>query len=841
VTTLFSFIRDDVLAPRLERHAVLTVYDPKGRYGDVCRSLASEATTVIDVGQGSIESREQAIALLGTMGAKAHSDQRLLIYIPTKSPVTDHELMADPFSVYTTFGAKFPNGDGDEFQSLCLRANPDHATGIREIFARDPNPDFAVIDAVGAGVDWPMLRAALKVQSPREILFALLAPKPAQSEALKANDGWSTEARSLLERALGLKLMTKGKTWSSINGELWRFLLFSEFAFDLPGDLPPSLAGVPRAPESARPLVEDLCEQLRSDPRARVDYMVQADKVEADLNLPSCCAGLVDLGVRDTFAFEERTFLAQAVKAVSDDRIDDVRALLEHHRGSVWVEKGESQAKWQLLSAAIQLVDACSDADRELGSHLRSLEVLIEHYAATLREADRHQREFEQAVSDYVPTDDAMSPVIEQARRRYGKLVEKMQTAFSKLFETAGWPVNGRLAASAIFNRVVAPMLTESGRKVAYVMVDALRYELGVALQRQLGETEQVEIQAACAQLPTVTPVGMASLLPGAEGILRVVQNGDGFAVRLGEVPISSVADRLAVFRTRYGDRFGEATVDAFIRGQSVPSPSVELFVLRSSEIDSHLESNPGTTLNLIHQSLKALRSAVHKLKGLGFSDVVIATDHGFALNAHAEAGDVCAKPPGKWLMVHDRSLLGEGAGDLHNMSISAEKAGILGDFATFAGPRAMAPYRKGVLYFHGGASLQEAVIPVITVRLRSGKQAEVARAKVTFSYKNGAKRITTRFPVVEVSVEGDDIFSVGTEFEILLEAHDKKGNVVGEAKRGGLVDVASGTVKLVAGSKLPMTVRMVDEFEGKFTLKALNPVTLALYASLELETDYAV
>jgi len=33
----------------------------------------------------------------------------------------------------------------------------------------------------------------------------------------------------------------------------------------------------------------------------------------------------------------------------------------------------------------------------------------------------------------------------------------------------------------------------------------------------------------------------------------------------------------------------------------------------------------------------------------------------------------------------------------------------------------------------------------------------------------------------------------------------------------------------------------MAMEFEGKFTLKALNPVTLAQYASLDLETNYAV
>jgi hypothetical protein len=37
------------------------------------------------------------------------------------------------------------------------------------------------------------------------------------------------------------------------------------------------------------------------------------------------------------------------------------------------------------------------------------------------------------------------------------------------------------------------------------------------------------------------------------------------------------------------------------------------------------------------------------------------------------------------------------------------------------------------------------------------------------------------------------------------------------------------------------VAVRMNPEYEGKFTLKALNPVTLTAYATLDLETDYAV
>ncbi len=64
--------------------------------------------------------------------------------------------------------------------------------------------------------------------------------------------------------------------------------------------------------------------------------------------------------------------------------------------------------------------------------------------------------------------------------------------------------------------------------------------------------------------------------------------------------------------------------------------------------------------------------------------------------------------------------------------SLPAEKAGMRGDFPKLGGPRSMAPYRKGLLYFHGGASLQEAIVPVITVRLKQAKQPQIAAAKVT-------------------------------------------------------------------------------------------------------------
>jgi hypothetical protein len=376
---------------------------------------------------------------------------------------------------------------------------------------------------------------------------------------------------------------------------------------------------------------------------------------------------------------------------------------------------------------------------------------------------------------------------------------------------------------------------------VAYVLVDALRYELGVALEKQLLEDGQIEMQPAFAQLPTVTPVGMASLLPEAGKKLQLARKNDELVPMLGRAPLKNVTQRMALLRERYGERFHEVLLNDFIQRKCKVADSVELLVIRTTSIDSHLESSPDTALAVIADSLKRVRVAIHKLREMGFDDAIIATDHGFFLNAYAGAGDTCKKPPGNWIALHERSLLGEGTADDANFVLSTGRLGIRGDFAQIAGPRGIVAYRTGMLYFHGGASLQETVVPVIAVRLGAGVQKEQQRFDITVTYKRGAKKITTRLPVVEVSVKGSDLFSLGAEVEILLEAHDKSGKVVGEAKTGGPVNAATGTITLRSGDTQQVTLKMDLEFEGKFTVKAMDPTTFAIHSKLDLETDYTV
>ena len=839
-----DFILDNIFRPRLKQ-GCLVIYDPALRYRELVNTLISDNIRVVDATKSSIEARSQAISSLQQLTNSQNQLNAFVIYVPASKPIDDDGKQIDPFSIYSTCGAVFPENDGDEYINLCLRARPDYATEIRKVFQNNADPPFAVIDAIGGGIDWPNLRALLKADSARDILMALLSPTKEQQATLELNNTWVSETRDFLRSTLGLNPKTRSKAWSTFNNEIWRFLLFSEFVFDLSAAIPAALSIVPRASTEAEPLVRDLCERLRSDLRTQSKYIEKAEQVEQELSLPDICKDIEYLGKIDTFPFEERFFLKHSIAALMSGDIDTAKQISSSRMQSVWLGKGESQAQWGCIQATLALVEACDDYDRQLGDYSRSLNDLLDFYAASLREVDRLQREFEQTLTSAFDADGLLFEAIQYGRNRYARLIEKVQTLFIRHLETMGWPPQGRLSNSDVFDRFVAPRLIERGHRVAYLLIDALRYELGVALQKLLADDGPVELHAAYAEFPTITLVGMASLLPEARKELSLDWNREKQTLvpKLSGAPVSNVAQRMDCLRKRLGDRFMEMRIHDFLRKKKIGIPeTVDLLVLRSVEIDEHLENSPETTLALIPDTLNVIRASLHRLRTLGFTDAVIATDHGFFLNAQAEAGDVCTKPQGTWLFNTSRSMLGTGNADLSNLVMSTEKLAIRGDFANFSTPRSMAPYRNGLLYFHGGASIAEALVPVLIAKLDSKPAAaDLRKIRIELSYKGGATKITTRIPVVDVSLLADNIFSLQGDFEILLEAQDSKGNVVGEPKPGGPVNPATRTIILSPNQRLSIALRMQLEFEGGFTIRALNPKTLTAYASLNLETDYTV
>lgn len=835
--TIRETIRDQVFRPRAEEHRCLVVYDPERRYREIVTSLASNKTQVIDVSDSVIEKREAAnVALNELATGKIH---QLVLWVPVEAPKDEDEKQHDLFSVFAEVGAHFPDGDGDEFAEICRRAKADHVSEINRMF-EEGMPTFEMIDALEEGGSWPKLKTLLNVNSPREILIAFLSPSDSQEKALKEDKSWATEAKQFSSRALGHRLKTKGETRKSVADEWWTLLLFSEFAFDSSGEIPESLASVPKAGAEARSLVYEVCEQLRKHDDHKDLYKTTAQKVEDDLQLADRAADMANLGIRDTFSFEERIFLKRFVEKATMGDIDGARAIRETRKNSIWLSQEDRLAEWTLADRALNLLDA---AMRLSSPSFSSLEEIIHGYAANWRELDRSHREMEQSVNQIEGDQDDLDSLVSTARRAYFQSVEALQKEFLHHVESEGWPATGSqiLWNRQLFDKVVGPRLDE-GKRVAYFLVDSLRYELGAELEKQLSEKLKVSLHPVCAQLPSYTEVGMASLMPEAEANLSVKEKNGKLVTHLAEKTATDPTTRRAYLESKKGDQCGDIELTALVKKRRVSiDDSVRLLVVRTRDIDSIAHDSPHHVLDIIPGLVREVIRGISKVGELEFDEAVIATDHGFLLFSEQVAGNDASPPPGKWIVKKSRCLLGTGEADAANLVMPAEQLGIPGDMKHYAVPKNLIPYTGKDLYYHEGLSLQECVLPCLTVELTAPEKGKKAKGiNLMLSYRQGkSDRIPMRRPVIDLAWPEADLFAEESEREVVVEAVDTKDKIVGTATSGETVNPATGGVRIQPGAAISVGLTMNDDFSGKFTVRVLDANTNVTLAELPLKTAY--
>jgi hypothetical protein len=742
--------------------------------------------------------------------------------------------------VFAEVGSAFPQGDGDEFAEICRHAKPEHVTEVNKLF-QGGEPTLDMIDALADGGSWPKLKTLLGATSPKEILLGILSPKATQAEALKGDASWGSEARDFIERSLGHRLKTKGQTRQSIAEELWRLILFSEFNFDSLGGIPDTLATVPRACDAARNLVFDTCEDLRRHDDHKDTYKTMAQEVEDDLGLPEQTKGMSNFGLRDTFSFEERFFLGRLADQALSGEIQEAREIWASRQRSIWLGQENRLAEWTLTARALDLLDA---AARLSTPKFPSLESIVRGYAATWREIDRHHREMEQAVNQVQHAHEKLDALVLKARTSYFESVGALQSEFVRLVEAEGWPTtDGQfLWNQQLFSKVVATLL-DGGARVAYFLVDSLRYELGAELEKHLSDKFKVTLVPVCAQLPTYTEVGMASLMPEAESALKLVLKEGKLITTLGGAAATAPATRLAYMKSKKGDQCADIELEDLVRRKKLKlSDAVRLLVVRTRDIDAIAHESPRQVLDVIPSLVRQIIHGLAKVADLGFDKAVIATDHGFILFHEQEAGNLAPRPIGNWWVEKARCCLGEGQPDSANLVMKASELGIRGEISHYAAPRTLVPYVHGQVYYHEGLSLQECVLPCLTVDLPTAADSPKGKkaVRLILSYRQGkSDKITSRRPVLDLAWPEGELFASDVEREVVVEAIDSKGKIVGWAGSGQSVNPATGGVRVRPGSAISVGMRMEDSFEGSFTVRVLDSTTNALLADLNLKTDY--
>ena len=608
-----------------------------------------------------------------------------------------------------------------------------------------------------------------------------------------------------------------------------RYVLVGEFRSDLECDPPQSVAMVPEPPSKEEvERLRDVAESLRRGHAGR--YVALANKVEADLRLDKAKIDAGYLGNIDTFRFEERALLAYAGEIICAREYHKALGIVAGRSRSFWVDRDVGrQAQWEACRLMAELGCEIEKVRPALGKSNSNPAKWVQAYSSEdgWFRADELQRRLETWVAkmeEEPETEKGLAVV----RREHEELLKKMADGFVKVFGDAAWSVPGALHQTRVYPEVVQTM----GGRVAYFFVDAMRFEMGVELVRQLEGTKDLTIRPAIAALPTITPVGMAALLPGASASFSVVERKGKLAASIEGTEMTGLTERLKFLKAKVPD-----VTDVALGKLLGSSPSklikairdVSLVVVRSQEIDALGENVDELTARAAMEGVIGnVARAIRKLASAGIENFVVTADHGHQFSIRKGDDMKTDNPGGDTVDIHRRCWIGHGgATPPGTVRASGAELGYDTDL-DFVFPSGLGVFKAGggLSFHHGSMSLQEIIVPVISLRIPV--QGARAPAEKIAQLLGVPHNVTNRTFGVRILMTGDLFRAEPAAVRVVLISGNEQVGHAGMAI-GGDLDRESGILHVNPNTAANIGMMLTRDDCDSVRVVVLDPVTDAV------------
>lgn len=642
------------------------------------------------------------------------------------------------------------------------------------------------------------------------------------------------ELVKLVRSRLGLELPEDGPL-SKLRAVALRYVLAGEFRSDLSCHPPACLDGVPcPKTKDEETALRDLARRLRTG--FAEAYAAIADRVEEELGLRSAKLPPVGLGAIDTFRFEERSLLAYCGELIANKKFDDALKLVGEREHSFWLDRDVGRkAQWEACRRMAELGSVAMSVSAGVNKTAGDAGAWIDAYTAKdgWYRLDQAQRRLEAWVANL--DDEAEEKPLGIVRRAYEDACQAMADGFTKSLVRANWAVAASLHQTRVFSEVVA----ERPKPVAYFLVDAMRFEMGIELSERLPKTAEVSVRHAVGALPSITPVGMAALQPGASGSFSVVENDGKLGARIGDSFLPDLASRKKFAAARV-PKLVDLALDELLSLQpsklSKKIDGAQVVVVRSQEIDHAGET--GFTFQarrVMDTVIDNLARAIRKLAAAGVEHAVVSADHGHLFyGADRDESMRTDAPGGDTVELHRRCWAGHGGTTPAGcVRVLASALGYVSDLE-FVFPAGSGVFKGGrdLAFHHGGASLQEVLVPVLTVRTKVRESARPTAGPVTATGLPEA--VTNRIFSVTLQLGEKQMIlgATGMAVRPLLMSAGKQVGAVGMAIDAEL-DRATGCVKLQPNKPVTVAFLLTDESAASLRVVVQDPTTDAeLYRS---------
>ena len=605
----------------------------------------------------------------------------------------------------------------------------------------------------------------------------------------------------------------------------------------------------------ARPLI-DACRALADHLRVRQTdfYTRTADETEAVLVEETLSARPEDLGKIDTFRFEEEEILSGALKALDshDWASADSWSRLRIEGESFWLRREPARKSvWQLIADAAKLGLRIIEAGPSLGpvnDHHAAIHRYEKHGAAVDR-AHRHLEQRRKALLDTrLPEYEHVRSCLDSMRTVWRTWADQWARDFNTLCRNHGFLPPAEVQQRNLFEQVVAPLISENSITALFV-VDALRFEMAQELFLNLSEEKATNcrLDARLAELPTITPVGMNLLAPVSRGgkLYATIQNGSFKGFSTGEYRVSDPPTRQRAMHDRVGGKTCPLLPlqDVINRDATSLKRSIakaKLVIVHSKEIDAAGEADFGPVV--FDSVLKNIRAAWRLLREAGVKQFVFTADHGFLLREGID--DV--QSHGRKIDPDRRHVVSSVAADhVGEVRVALADLGYENTYDFLMFPETTAAFDTGNRsrsFVHGGNSLQERVIPVLTLNHKQDAGGSTTKYKLSGRALEAIAGMHCIEATLTVATDQQSLdFGSSTEVELALRVpeSEKVSVELCQVRRGARL--IGGSMIVTINEPFELFFKLRGDSDQRVQIELFHPGADADVQPLPIENRFAI
>lgn len=749
-----------IISRHLNNYGIIVWYDPENLYAELLDRIQIPEVPIFKYQDSFLKLRQQIEPYLS-----GEDRPQLLIYLPLERSKVEYALVeAEAAGNYL-----MPEHPEPEFNTSLEHIafqvlKPIIPGKIEHILNKIQRKELTCSDVDQiASSSYKLTTGTLTLlfdrSDPVEILLNFLTQPSKDNEISRKNV--FGEIQQLVRQQLGIDVSNINDI-NELRKYLWRLVLLNEIVLEakLNSQLPESLTEIPLVnSETAGNVVLNLAQSLRQRAPIHEMYRQWADQVEKEFSVSDWTISAAVMEHSQTFSAIEEKLIRHALQQFLKKPSQPLKTFIEQRRQTFWGNLPPFNIFWDWLHTAVDLWLAGDGILKDLRKHKTRLDNLIKRYTSDedgWYRLDQLFQEFEigaeQLEPGFIAEQDLFDKAWAKGRQRYSTVLRELAERFQENFDQV--EIDGRTAIwqREIFSRRVAPALKKR-QKIAYLLVDALRYEMGAKLKHLLQDTVEIDLFPSIVQLPGVTTVGMAALMPDAENFMAISTSKKGdWGIEINGHFLRTRKDRIH-YLTEYlnGVAFFETRLDKVRKPSKTVREKIsnaKFILVTSQEIDQLGESiDAGIARQMMDHMLIDLRHAILELLKSGVDKIFVTSDHGYLFGEELDPGDKIDAPGGKTVSLHRRVWLGHG-GVKHSsyIRLTESQVGLSGEWELVF-PRGIAGFKSqggNEVYFHGGVSLQEMIVPLLVIEAEAQKTSRGGKAEVQLRIEKTA--ITNRF-----------------------------------------------------------------------------------------------